>query len=42
MVRTPLQEFDVYVLHVVPLVAGLVVVVVYFVIRKYGRIDPWI
>ncbi len=37
-----MQEYDVDVQHFVPLVAGLVVaIVVYFIIRKNGRIDPW-
>jgi hypothetical protein len=41
--NTPLQEYDMDVQNLVPLVAAIVVAVVYyFIIRKHGRIDPWI
>jgi hypothetical protein len=42
MIRTSFSEYDEAVMQLAPLAGALVVVVVIgFLTRKYGRIDPW-
>ena len=42
MIRRSFLEYDYAVIQLAPLVGALVVVIVVgFLTRKYGRIDPW-